>query len=194
MSKVVETVERDGEVIRIYESGAEYSVTRGRLVKPAARTLITSQNATEYNRKRQEKTAAALRQAITAAMNAGLLPPGVVVRDSAEAAAAAGAAIWEAVVMNPEAYPRDRLEAWDKLSKYMGALPADIKHTQPDDGTAAARLNAAAAGATAEAAAVLARVLADVARIQQAQPPAVVIDGTASDLPPASRSREDQTG
>ena len=191
MSKVVETVERDGEVIRIYESGAEYSVTRGRLVKPAARTLITSQNATEYNRKRQEKTAAALRARLTDAAAASLPVP---VRDSAEAFAESGAMLFEQVVLNSEAYPRDRMEAWEKLSKYIGALPADIKHTQPDDGTAAARLNAAAAGATAEAAAVLARVLADVARIQQAQPPAVVIDGTASDLPPASRSREDQTG
>ncbi len=53
-SKLVETVERDGETINIYESGAEYSITRGRLIRPATNNLISAENSNEYKRRRQE--------------------------------------------------------------------------------------------------------------------------------------------
>ncbi len=53
-SRLVETVERDGETINIYESGAEYSVTRGRLIRPATNNLISAENSNEYKRRRQE--------------------------------------------------------------------------------------------------------------------------------------------
>lgn len=48
---VREVIERDGEIINIYESGAEYSVTRGRLVRPATSNLITSENALQMRQK-----------------------------------------------------------------------------------------------------------------------------------------------
>jgi hypothetical protein len=54
MANIVEVVERDGDTINIYESGAEYNVTQKKLVRPASHTLITDENATAYNRRRQE--------------------------------------------------------------------------------------------------------------------------------------------
>lgn len=178
MPKVINTYTNEqGEVINEYESGAVYNVSRGRLAKPAAATVIRSrEKATEYNRKRQEKTAARLRQGITAAAAAVLPDP---VGDSAEAFAAAGAMLFEQIVLNSEAYPRDRMEAFEKLGKYAGTLPADLRQTADADGGTAAAAGAAA-GATA-AAAVLARVFADVARMQEA---ADVVDGVTADGTP----------
>ncbi len=54
MATVVQTVERDGDTINIYESGAEYNVTQKKLIYPASSTLITAENATALNRRRQE--------------------------------------------------------------------------------------------------------------------------------------------
>lgn len=54
MATVVETVERNGEIINIYENGAEYSVTRKCLVKGPRFALITTENASALNRRRRE--------------------------------------------------------------------------------------------------------------------------------------------
>jgi hypothetical protein len=183
MATIVRTYvhEETGHRINVYESGAEYDADAGRLVKPAAGTVIDStKNATEYNRRRREKTAAAMRHRITAAMNAGLLPPGEFVNGSAEATAAAGAVLWEDVVMNADAYPRDRILAFETLTKYMGTAPAK-DGTDGTDGTAAAAMRDTAR-ANAAAAAMIAKVLGDVLTVQANQPtaPADVIDGTAA--------------
>lgn len=60
MAKIVETVERDGHIINVYESGAEYDMTEKRLLKPANHTLITAENATVFNRTRKELARLAL--------------------------------------------------------------------------------------------------------------------------------------
>lgn len=165
MAKVIsEYTNEAGEIIKVYESGAEFNTARGRLVKPAAGTVIrTAAKATEYNRRRREKAAAELRRRIRQAAADGM-PPGTVVRHSADAFAAAGAMLFEEVVMNSDAYPRDRLETLDKLGKWTGIIedPKTAKIEDPN----AARLTAAAAGLTAQAAAVLARVLGDVQAAQ----------------------------
>ena len=124
MATIVETVERDGETINIYESGAEYSVTRGRLVKPAPSTLITSEKSTVFIRQRQEKTAALLRKRITEATNA---VSELKHNGSASAIADTGGILWQEIVLNPDAYHRDRLEAFEKLGKYAQVLPSDMK-------------------------------------------------------------------
>ena len=54
-AKVVETVERDGRTIDIYDNGMERDVERGRLVRGPANTLITAENATVFYRQRLEK-------------------------------------------------------------------------------------------------------------------------------------------
>ena len=128
MATIIETVERDGETINIYESGAEYSVTRGRLVKAPPSAMITPEKSNVFKRLRQEKTAALLRKRITEATNKVST---IQHRGSASAIADTGGILWEEIVLNPEAYHRDRLEAFEKLGKYAQALPGDMK--QQDD-------------------------------------------------------------
>jgi hypothetical protein len=53
-AEIAEVIERDGDIINVYVSGAEYNVTKKKLVKPASHTLITAENATALNRRRQE--------------------------------------------------------------------------------------------------------------------------------------------
>ena len=64
-AKIVDTVIRDGHTIQIYESGAEFDRTTGRLCKPATKNIIDSEKAKEYNRRYRELRA----QTITEAAN-----------------------------------------------------------------------------------------------------------------------------
>ncbi len=47
-------VREDGHLINVYESGAEFDTTIGRICKPASHTIITAENTTEYYRKRMQ--------------------------------------------------------------------------------------------------------------------------------------------
>lgn len=59
-AKIIDTYTRDdGHIINVYESGAEYDTTDKKLIKPAAHTVITAENTTDYNRRRQELVRAA---------------------------------------------------------------------------------------------------------------------------------------
>ena len=165
-SKLLRQEERNGEIINVYESGAEYNLTRGHLVKPAAGTVIRSpEKATALNRKRKEKMQRLTRARLVETHN-GVMPNPV--RSSAAAFAEALAMLWEQVVLNSEAYPRDRKEVLDMVAKYADLQPADMKEQAEDT---AALLNAAASAANAEAAATLLRVLEDVQKIQQGKKP-----------------------
>lgn len=159
MAKIVETVERDGHQIAIYESGAEYDMTTKRLVKPAPHTIITAEKATALIRQRQEKTAALLRKRIVEATNKVST---IQHKGSASAIADTGGILWEEIVLNPDAYHRDRLEAFEKLGKYAQVLPSDLKQQQEQTpGTAAA----AAFGA--ELAKSVMQILSDVMSAKQ---------------------------
>ena len=46
------------------------------------------------------------------------------VRGSAQAVAYAAGQLWTEIVLNDDAYPRDRMEAWEKIGRYAGTLPA----------------------------------------------------------------------
>lgn len=116
---------------------------------------ITKENAHIYRRRREEKAAAALRARILESTRKRSTLP---LNTSADAVAEAGAYIWDEVVLGQDVYPRDRLEAWEKLSKYAQVLPSDLK--RQDDNTSTAQ--AAALGAAAGAAAALKAVLDDV--------------------------------
>jgi len=63
MAKVIDTIVRDGHVIKVYESGAEYDQTTKKLVKPADHVLIDSAKAKEYNRRYRELRAQTITQA-----------------------------------------------------------------------------------------------------------------------------------
>lgn len=195
MAKPFQLIERDGRKIRIYESGLEMDDQTGAIVKPAPGTVIrTGERSTELHRRRREKTARLTRRRITDRMNSGLLPPGTLpVADSAEATAEAAAVLWEDVVMNPDAYPRDRVLTFDRLTQFMGTSPATDDQPAATD---AARLNAAAALVNGETARVLLQLWNDVAAAQarQAQPGAVVLDAASRadpvPLPPPGAVRD----
>jgi hypothetical protein len=119
-SKIVETVERDGRTIAIYDNGMERDMDRNAIIRPPTSALITKQSTQEMHRKRQEKAANILRQRIreaTAKVSSNPVP------NSAAAVAEAGAILWEEVVLNQDAYPRDRMEAWFKLGTLAGVIP-----------------------------------------------------------------------
>jgi hypothetical protein len=119
-SNLVETIERDGRTIAIYDNGMERDVERNAIIRPPTAALITKQTSQDMHRKRQEKAASILRQRIkeaTAKVSANPVP------NSAAAVAEAGAILWEEVVLNQEAYPRDRMEAWFKLGQLAGVIP-----------------------------------------------------------------------
>lgn len=127
MAKVVETVERDGHVIKVYDNGMERN-ERGRIVKPPLDTRITKENSSELHRARQEKAQRLLREAIVTETMDKLDVPA---HGPAAAVAAAGGILWREIVLDPNAYPRDRMEAWEKLGKYSGIL-SDPKQQAPD--------------------------------------------------------------
>ena len=168
-TKVSEYTREDGHVIAVYESGLERDTVDGRIVKPAKSAIITAETSKELHRKRQEKAAAKLRERILASTQRR---SDVKLSGSAEAVAEAGGYIWDEVVLGEDVYPRDRLEAWEKLSKYAGVLPADVKRDTQDNTQAVAQ--AAAAGAAVATA--LERVLRDVLGARHE-----VIDATTDD-------------
>ena len=150
--------ERDGREIAIYESGAEYDRTAKRLIKAPKQTQITPENATFYSRRRKEKAAALLRQRIIETHN-GIMPTSV--GSSSAAFAESGAMLYEQIVANSEAYPRDRMDAWEKLGKYADVLPSDLRNQATEQ---AAAITAAAVNVGA--AQILAQLWADVRKAQ----------------------------
>jgi hypothetical protein len=55
MAAVVETVERDGKSVLVYDNGMEKDATTGRMMRPPTAALIqTSEQANAYQRRRQE--------------------------------------------------------------------------------------------------------------------------------------------
>jgi hypothetical protein len=105
-----------------------------------------------------------MRQRITETHNAVMPSPA---RTSAEAFAESAAMLYEQVVLNSEAYPRDRLEAWEKIGKYSGLLPADAKEKAED--IRVAIQNNVTTGGNSEHARILARVFADVVKVQRGE-------------------------
>lgn len=106
--------------------------------------IITSENTAEYRRKRREKAAALIRRQIIEANNDPNSNMTQVISAAGGVANAAGA-LWSETVLNPDAYPRDRLDAWERISKAADVL-SDSKQAEQTSITPA-QLGAVAAGA-----------------------------------------------
>lgn len=109
---------------RILKNGAVYDEDKGRIIamRPelaTKNTQITAENTGEYRRQRQEKTQAALRERI---LDVTRKHSDLPLSDSAEAVAEAGAFLWDEIVLGEDIYPRDRLEAWERLGRHAGIL------------------------------------------------------------------------
>ena len=105
---------------------------------------ITSENTREYARLRREKAAAKIRRQIVEANNAPDANMTSVISAAGGVANAAGA-LWSEVVLNPTAYPRDRLEAWERISRHADVL-SDGRQAQ-EQAITPAQLGGVVAGA-----------------------------------------------
>ncbi len=173
-SKLLRYEDREGRRVAVYESGLVRDAESGRIIQPAPGTLIRADNSTVYHRKRREKFKRRLRAGLVEASRAGLFPAGTLPRDSAEVFAEAGVMLFEQIVLNSEAYPRDRIEAYKELGRQADVLnePAPADSLPAGAGLA---LAAAGAGLAGKLAQILGDVLKEQER-QQAGKAAKVID------------------
>lgn len=106
---------------RLLRNGAIADIKTGRIITTpgGGKTAITKQNSGELHRIRREKAAAALRARLVETYN-GVMPSPA--RSSVDVFAGAGAMLFEEIVLNSEAYARDRLETWRELGKAAGVL------------------------------------------------------------------------
>jgi hypothetical protein len=106
---------------RVLKSNAVYDTEKGRIVGTVGKNphAITAQNAHVLLRKRQEKQSALLRAALRREHNSKMEPKA---NSSAAVFAESGALLYSEIVLNADAYPRDRLEAWEKLGKHAQVL------------------------------------------------------------------------
>jgi hypothetical protein len=70
------------------------------------------------------------------------------VRTSAGAFAQSGALLYGQIVLNPEAYPRDRIEAWQKLGSVSGVIANENKRGDAEKNDSDAGVLAASAALT----------------------------------------------
>lgn len=127
-SVLVETIEREGRIIAIYDNGMERDVEANTIIRPPTAALITKQTSHDMHRKRQEKASRLLREKIRAAtekVSDQKIP------NSAAAVAEAGGILWDEIVLNGDAYPRDRLEAWLKIGQMAGVISNAKEREEP---------------------------------------------------------------
>ncbi len=184
MATKTDTIEKDGRLVHIYDNGMERDARTGHIIRRPDGVSFTPEKARAARRKRQEKTARLLRAKITEAHNAVMPNPA---RSSAEAFADAGSMLWDQVVLNTEAYPRDRKDMYEMLGKHSEVFPTDAKQAE-EDLAAAAKLLAggAAAGAAVnlKQSQLMADILRDVLKFQrgEAVPRHQIIDGRVVDV------------
>lgn len=128
--------------LKTLKNGAVYDLDKGRIVNSKnVTTKITPERAISLSRARQEKAAKALRLRITEATNKVST---VSHNSSASAIADVGGILWEEIVLNPDAYPRDRMDAFEKLGKMAQLIP-DGKEKSEDPAQGASNVIHAAA-------------------------------------------------
>lgn len=115
---------------KVLSNGAVYDMETHRIVANpgGGSTAITQASASALAQRRKEKAAAKLRKQITAETQSISAAP---LTGSADAVAVAGGMIWAGVVLNTEAYPRDRLDAWERISKHAEVLSGNSAEQQP---------------------------------------------------------------
>lgn len=91
-------------------------------------TPITKENSHALHRMRREKMRSRLRARIR---EITLTREGVPLNSSAEAIAEGAAMLWEEVVLNPEAYPRDRLDAFWRIGQLLELIPSGAERLDP---------------------------------------------------------------
>ncbi len=70
MATIVDTYEKDGEKINVYESGAHYNATRGHLIKAPERALFTPETSLEAKKRLSEMKRQAIMRGAARALDA----------------------------------------------------------------------------------------------------------------------------
>lgn len=161
---------------KLLRNGAIADIKTGRIITTpgGGNKAITKQNSGELQRLRREKAAAALRARLVESYN-GVMPSPA--RSSADVFAGAGAMLFEEIVLNSEAYARDRLETWKELGKAAGVL-ADPRAAEAPGGSIAGA--AELTGALASLVQGLAGFLSGQAEVPLHASPGEIIEGEAS--------------
>lgn len=155
---------------KVLKNGAVYDLDRGRIVSNpgGGTTAITPERSRELKRMRAEKTAALLRKRIT---EATAKISALEIKSTAEAVAEAGGMLWEEIVLaepgTKGVYPRDRVEAFEKLAEMAEMTTKNKRESEEKNSGATEFMNAAA------------EILRE---LRLAIQPREVINGTATDI------------
>lgn len=123
---IVEEWQNDeGHRIVRYESGMVKDTSTNQIIKPVDRPYFTKENNADMIRLRKEKVARRIREEISRAMFGKEFSN----RPSESVGIAAGM-LWTEIVMNKNALPRDRLNAYVALGKHAGLLD-DLREGAP---------------------------------------------------------------
>jgi hypothetical protein len=121
----------------------ERNLTTNRIVRPPTAALITKKTASAMGllskEKRQERTARMIRSQIRSVTAEKF---GVRMNTSSEAVAVTAGTLWQDVVLNPEAYARDRILAFNKIGQIADEIPNVLQRTDAEKTPAGAAASA----------------------------------------------------
>lgn len=111
------------EGIRVFRNGAGYDMQAKKIAYPPGTFApgaphITSDNAAALANKGRELTKQRIQEAILEQMKAR----GAQIKGPADAVGAAAGELWADIVLNKDAYPRDRRQTWLDISRAAGLL------------------------------------------------------------------------
>jgi len=112
-----------GHSMREYQNGMIRDMQTARIVKPPNTSVITSENASDYHRMRREKKERMIRNEILEKQNRLSANDPKRIRPASnaiEAIAISAGLLWEEIVLNQKAYARDRLQAYQEMTREAG--------------------------------------------------------------------------
>lgn len=113
--------DEDGDTIQEFESGIIRNHTTGKIIRTSDYHHLTKENAREMGKALQEMYKNRLREEFSARVSKAIY--GKEIHNiPVDAVAICGGDLWEEIVMNKNAYPRDRLNAYLALGKQAGIL------------------------------------------------------------------------
>lgn len=128
------TDETTGHLVRRYENGMLYDMTTGRIARPPDREYRGIQSAEDARRLRQmqvDRAEEAIAKAIAdKTKEHGKISP---LAGPVEALAAAAGILWDEVVLNSRAKPRDRREVYETIGRDAG-LRRDARENRDTGG------------------------------------------------------------
>lgn len=118
--------------LRVLSNGATFDEKRGRIVSGPTKPPISKANASEMAKRRHEVTRQKLAKAIAdISKERGVIP---YTGGATDAIAAAGAQLYEQIVLNPDAPARERRDTWLAMGKHTDTLVDRREKADAGDG------------------------------------------------------------